>query len=736
MTAAAKQLPSARALPPAAADRVQSIHRAGGQPLATPLRAWFEPRFGHDLSRVRTHVGASAAQAARGVDARAFTRGQDIVFGAGAYAPHTPGGIALIAHELAHTLQQDSSAPAPAEVLRRAPAGSAHERTADRIAGDALAGRPTARPIAAPADLVQCAEHGTYVSTHGTAAYLDAGAAFYRSWGHPNVRRVANVEEVLTDLDRARGPIDTFRLVSHGNMLGMQLGLMPDIQPSHLSSATTAYTTEARFRQDFTRMRMLSETGIAGLLTELRRDQQAAAALTTLGAASGVPAAGTDLGIVLRAMLEARFLDAVRLPPTASNPNPGAPNIPDRAVLDDFNRRRLQAYRPLVTAGFPAASRPAAAAALTSLAARIRATLGSASFSTLAQADADVMAAPWTDTTGAQPRLKPELARAITEGAGGPFLRRLRSVRGKVNANTHIEIRGCNVGTSTSYLDDVRGLFGAPGALPSISAPDLFQYFFALNFTAFGTNAAEQASLDAGATAVRSEFDISARLRAGDLTRVALAGTMAQLRTRYSLTPTVAELDALNPQLTPGARLAAGTVVFLRPRRIPAGPVTDLSVLVGQHLGNAYLWPRVWAWNPHIADASRLQPADQVWLVPPAQQRPPIASAERTDADVRASIRGGTAVVGQDTTDPNRPMMLLDNRQRAAAVGAWLATQQFDPRGRTARALSRLFAGGGAAFTRRMQGTYMQFLSRSYPDVVDPIFPDDPRYRSHIIRRP
>ncbi|MCX9012824.1 MAG: DUF4157 domain-containing protein [Candidatus Methanoperedens sp.] len=59
----------------------------GGQPLPESVRTFYEPRFGHDFSQVRVHADAKAAEAARAVNARAFTVGRDVVFGEGEYAP-------------------------------------------------------------------------------------------------------------------------------------------------------------------------------------------------------------------------------------------------------------------------------------------------------------------------------------------------------------------------------------------------------------------------------------------------------------------------------------------------------------------------------------------------------------------------------------------------------------------------------------------------------------------------
>jgi hypothetical protein len=80
--------------------------RGGGQPLPESSRSYFEPRFGHDLSQVRVHSDSRAATTSRQLNARAFTVGKDIVFGAGQYTPGTHEGKRLFAHELTHVLQR------------------------------------------------------------------------------------------------------------------------------------------------------------------------------------------------------------------------------------------------------------------------------------------------------------------------------------------------------------------------------------------------------------------------------------------------------------------------------------------------------------------------------------------------------------------------------------------------------------------------------------------------------
>ena len=82
--------------------------KGGGWSLSENDRAFFEPRFGYDFSHVRVHADTRAAESARAVNARAFTVGQDVVFGAGQYSPDITEGKRLLAHELTHVVQQAS----------------------------------------------------------------------------------------------------------------------------------------------------------------------------------------------------------------------------------------------------------------------------------------------------------------------------------------------------------------------------------------------------------------------------------------------------------------------------------------------------------------------------------------------------------------------------------------------------------------------------------------------------
>jgi outer membrane protein OmpA-like peptidoglycan-associated protein len=124
--------------PASVPPQVNEVLRSPGEPLDVTTRAFFEPRFGHDFSRVRVHTDAQAAESVRAVNAFAYTVGQHVVFGAGQHAPSTRAGQELLAHELTHVLQQKGS-PEP-NFLRLGSVDDPREREADATAQAAMGG--------------------------------------------------------------------------------------------------------------------------------------------------------------------------------------------------------------------------------------------------------------------------------------------------------------------------------------------------------------------------------------------------------------------------------------------------------------------------------------------------------------------------------------------------------------------------------------------------------------------
>lgn len=130
-------------------DRQQPGNRAiervlgKGKPLDSGVRADMEARFGESLGEVRIHDADSAHRSAAGLDAKAYTVGDDIAFNADQYAPHTEEGRRLLAHELAHVIQQrrgGTALPLSADAAHETSANAAATQIASGAAVVQVAG--------------------------------------------------------------------------------------------------------------------------------------------------------------------------------------------------------------------------------------------------------------------------------------------------------------------------------------------------------------------------------------------------------------------------------------------------------------------------------------------------------------------------------------------------------------------------------------------------------------------
>jgi len=115
---------------------VHDVLNSPGKPLDETARAVMEPAFGHDFSGVRLHIDARAGESALAVNANAYTVGRHIVFGAQQYQPHDASNRRLLAHELAHVVQQERATSVSSQ-LTIGPAGDSLEQEADLAASRA-----------------------------------------------------------------------------------------------------------------------------------------------------------------------------------------------------------------------------------------------------------------------------------------------------------------------------------------------------------------------------------------------------------------------------------------------------------------------------------------------------------------------------------------------------------------------------------------------------------------------
>jgi hypothetical protein len=133
-----------------AGEKVRRARSSQGQPLPEAVQAKFERSLGKDLSDVRVHTGSASVQAAGGINANAYAEGKDIHFAGGKYDPQSSAGEKLLAHEVAHTVQQSTgggAASGSAGGVQASPKvsrpGDAAEVQADRAADAMVQGKET-----------------------------------------------------------------------------------------------------------------------------------------------------------------------------------------------------------------------------------------------------------------------------------------------------------------------------------------------------------------------------------------------------------------------------------------------------------------------------------------------------------------------------------------------------------------------------------------------------------------
>lgn len=166
----------------APSSRVQEQATRGlegpGSALPQPVRGDFERRYGLDFAGVRVHIDQPAAQAAQGLRADAFTLGKHIGFARGRFAPDTSRGQRLLAHELAHVVQQSHSTnsthgAALGGLGVAAEASPDAESEAERVAEAVVHGRAPPPIRHATGALIQCSPESELVDGYTSWGNLD-----------------------------------------------------------------------------------------------------------------------------------------------------------------------------------------------------------------------------------------------------------------------------------------------------------------------------------------------------------------------------------------------------------------------------------------------------------------------------------------------------------------------------------------------------------------------------------
>lgn len=212
--------------PESTSQIVGDVLRSPGEPLDSRTRAFFEPRFGHDFSRVRVHADRQAAESAAAVAAKAYTVGGDMVFAEGKYAPQTSTGRRLLAHELTHVVQQNNVANSSS--LGIAPASDPRERQADQMADaieDQAFGSFAPLSLAAPViqrDLVTEPPENVPEQRELTPAQIQRALNYNRA--SYNEESTREIQDIVGGPVTGRFEEETIRLIA---LIQRQYGLVP-----------------------------------------------------------------------------------------------------------------------------------------------------------------------------------------------------------------------------------------------------------------------------------------------------------------------------------------------------------------------------------------------------------------------------------------------------------------------------------------------------------------------------
>jgi hypothetical protein len=174
---------------------VHDVLKSPGRSLDAATRSFMEPRFGYDFSDVHIHTDARAAESAEAVGALAYTVGQDVVFGHGQYIPGTQAGRKLLAHELAHTVQQQHTRAA----------GIQRHKVEDC--------NPKDNPLEQPSTVHDAHKRGMEMLNNAIARSANAADPAVQSAAHTNFKITLPAPDSFTSYlwDRAKQALGTMK---------------------------------------------------------------------------------------------------------------------------------------------------------------------------------------------------------------------------------------------------------------------------------------------------------------------------------------------------------------------------------------------------------------------------------------------------------------------------------------------------------------------------------------------
>jgi len=454
----------------------REVLRSPGQPLDVGMREFMEQRLGENFGRVRIHLDGAADEAVRSVGAKAFTKGSQIVFGAGHYSPDTAKGRWLLAHELAHVAQThpgESSSPT-ADV----------EHDASRAATAAMEGRRA--HLRARHDGVRLHRFGepenvpeiTYISTQGQPGFLREALEFHRGWAL-TIEQVSSVEQMVGHLARATTHLNRIRFVTHAAQVGVFTSLFTGEPLESLQQGRVSAYAESDAAGLALDTQMSLNINLTSFVNEIRSSSPALLrpfGLETVGDPTN------QLEQYFRRVLQLEALTRTRTAQNAAQFDPMIAALP--TVISNVVPLVVQQFAPPPapppTTGQPGTPSPPTAPVVTS-----------ADVVALQPAiQAAITALNFTFSGITVPAAQAAHVREAQRAIAGGFRGRLNTARSRFDADSWVDIRGCNAGNDINYLRAVSRFFGNAPALPHVSAPSWFQVFPILQLHSFGSDAA------------------------------------------------------------------------------------------------------------------------------------------------------------------------------------------------------------------------------------------------------
>jgi hypothetical protein len=676
-------------------EPVRTTIRTAGNPLDGSTRRLMESRFNHRFSHVRVHTGAQAAASARSVQAQAYTVGADIVFGAGRYAPQTRSGQWLLAHELAHVAQAPNAISAQRAAVLAAPGarestgpGTARERDASRAASNALAGKPvhieqrhsgrSLHRFGEPQNVPEL----TYVAGQDPQndGFLNDALTYHRTWGL-QPRPINSMEAIVNHLAGSAGRLRRIRIVTHASQQNLFTAMFNGGSPGILEPQLRAFAESDVAGLSAMLGDLVGQTDVDNVVGHLRQNN--AAVLRPFGLDQPATAPAGAVAELIKRSTELLFYTI------GSGGNQAQVNTITTTLRTVVDGLVQQVQQPAPAgAGVSQADAQALAAAI--------AGIGVFSFVRPVQ-PADFVAA----------------LDAANAGVANNFRANLNRARARFSSDSWIDIRGCNVGQSQSYLRAVALFFGSGGQNTHVSGPEWFQSFPTLGFRTLTDRDIDGLAADADVMAALDHWVVASGVRQ----------TMTSLRIYYLNMLIQAQQ---RERAASGAGALSGTL---------QGPALDLPPILG---GDALPGP---TWVPSMPELqltppSLLQPpSPSLGLSPPTLSNPIVDMAQRQlarldepNAELKFYFDAALVLPVQNSADVEDIRLFFKHDLRERAIDNWLDSQwsaaapglralkrgRWNAEGpRRVAALTRL-RGGGAVPNQEM--------------VISP----DPRYQEHI----